>query len=252
MYTITNDTFKTNATMVQELVNLNFPNDPPLKVDGVFGPKSRAGWDKYLEKLKRISETSNWGTTQELDLRRDFAVQHIGLNEIPGNLGFRKALFQDLMVRVGWKRGEAWCAYFAEVIWSLAKEGSEINLNYDKDVPLEHYYSLLQPKNVPIFSGSTQRTLRNFVLDPNHILLPFRIQVEGFAYFAPIGSLPIWQNTKKPTQGHIGVMATRSELAFGSVEGNTSERGVREGGQVALLHNNSRQRGSLWLQGFLV
>jgi len=43
----------------------------------------------------------------------------VGQTEVKGNLGFHDGQFQLMMEAVGWKRGEAWCAYFTELVWKL-------------------------------------------------------------------------------------------------------------------------------------
>ena len=46
------------------------------------------------------------------------AFSFIGQKEIPGNQGFVDPKFEDLMKLTGWKKSQAWCAYFAELVWT--------------------------------------------------------------------------------------------------------------------------------------
>jgi hypothetical protein len=74
----------------------------------------------------------------------------IGEKEIEGNKGFLNDRFQYLMEQVGWKKGEAWCAYFAELVWKLA---------YSK------YNSLIVDELDVLFSAGAVRTWNNFRKD---------------------------------------------------------------------------------------
>ena len=42
---------------------------------------------------------------------------YIGQKEIKGNQGFIEKWFQRKMEAVGFVKGHAWCAYFAELVW---------------------------------------------------------------------------------------------------------------------------------------
>lgn len=257
MFTLTKETIDIYPSQVQSFLNLNFPNEK-LVVDGQFGIKSALLLDKYLAKVTKIMLNIN---KDELENRTAIAKLHTGIQEIPGNMGFKKSIMQDLMVQMGWRKSEAWCSYFAELVWSLTTAATEKNvaINHIEDVDL--LYAMLATngkiKNVPIFSGSTQRTLSNFVNSDKHVLLPLSINIGHVVYIAPNGSLPVWVSQKNKSLGHIGVKVKSVPAEesmpshFQAVEGNTSDAGVREGGRVGLLTTKNDLRGSLWLQGFL-
>lgn len=258
MFTLTKETIDIYPAKVQSFLNLNFPNEK-LVVDGQFGIKSALLLDKYLAKVMRIMLNIN---KYKLENRTAIAQLHTGLQEIPGNMGFKKAVMQDLMVQMGWRKSEAWCSYFAELVWSLSDTAAERSFAVNHFEDVEDLYELLAPngrvKNIPIFSGSTQRTLSNFVNSDEHVLLPLSIDIGHVVYIAPNGSLPVWVSQKNKSLGHIGVKVKSIPAEknipshFQAVEGNTSDAGVREGGRVGLLTTKDDARGSLWLQGFLV
>ena len=112
----------------------------------------------------------------------------VGQTEVKGNLGFTDEQFQTMMEAVGWKRGEAWCAYFAELVWKLVNVHTpKINKELDK-----------------LFSGSTVQTWKNF-LDSDWINSEEAVK----------GALVIWQkykNGEPQWSGHAGIVVdTRSE-----------------------------------------
>jgi hypothetical protein len=46
------------------------------------------------------------------------AEKYVGMTEIRGNLGWTSEAFEEKMLETGWKVGQAWCAYFTELVWS--------------------------------------------------------------------------------------------------------------------------------------
>jgi hypothetical protein len=137
----------------------------------------------------------------------EVARKYLGQTEKPANSGFNDTVFQDKMEEVGFQKGHAWCAYFAELVFKEA-------------IP-ERYDELDK-----LFSGSTILTFRNF-------------QDAAF----PIGQVPrvdslvIWQTVKegkKMATGHAGIVSeVMSTWEFKSIEGNTAGGGSREGWIVA-------------------
>lgn len=137
----------------------------------------------------------------------DVAKTYLGQTEKPGNAGFKDSDFEHRMRQVGFQTGQAWCAFFCELVFkeSFPEKFTEL----DK-----------------LFSGSTIQTFKNF---------------RDAAY--PIGNVPqkdslvIWQSMKEgkpqPT-GHAGIVSeVISTWEFKSIEGNTGSKGVREGYIVA-------------------
>lgn len=157
------------------------------------------------------------------------ASNFVGQTEIKGNLGFNDRQFEEMMKAVGWKRGEAWCAYFAELIWKLANvQEPAVNEELSK-----------------LFSGSTVQTWKNFL---NSQWLNAEEPVKG--------AVAIWQkykNGEAQWSGHAGIVVEMEGNKFFSVEGNTNDHGGREGYIVALkgrTYNRNTDNG-LRLLGFI-
>lgn len=130
------------------------------------------------------------------------ARQFVGQRERPGNTGWLDADFEADMKGVGWKRGQAWCAYFVRLCVRLA-----------------------QGKLVDKTSASAVTTYRNY-------------KAAGLAGDEPrVDSIAVWQswkNGKATPQGHVAIVekvdsATRT---MSCIEGNTDGSGGREGDGV--------------------
>ncbi len=137
------------------------------------------------------------------------ASHWLGQEEILGNEGFKDADFEQRMIDVGWKRKQAWCAYFCEVVWKLAFiQVEEVVQELDK-----------------LFSASAVQTWRNFQKSPfvvNQIPKP--------------GALAIWQKYKQGTphwSGHMAITVTENMQRLITIDGNTNDAGGREGYIVA-------------------
>jgi len=133
------------------------------------------------------------------------ALGFVGQEEISGNLGFKDGEFQELMDAVGWEKGQAWCAYFTELVWKLAfTHDSKIVRELDQ-----------------LFSAGAVATYNNFRRSS---------WVTGETPVA--GSVVIWQRWKdnKPTwMGHAGIVTDVQPDLMTTVEGNTNYKGEREG-----------------------
>lgn len=141
----------------------------------------------------------------------DTAASYIGKQEKAGNMGFKDPAFEDKMIEVGFRDGHAWCCYFAELVW---KEGfSKAGLDM---------FDILDN----LFSASTQTTWRNF-----------KNSGQGFSIEKDPqpGDLAIWQSNTEPTTGHIAIVVSGLDdnNNFQTVEGNTNDKGGREGYIVA-------------------
>lgn len=158
------------------------------------------------------------------------ANNFVGQTEVTGNLGFHDAEFEEMMKAVGWKRGEAWCAYFAELVWKLCYVQ---HLGINKDLS-------------ELFSGSTVQTWKNFYSSGNWITSDKPSK----------GSVVIWQKYKggEPHwSGHAGIVTDIFDSKFESVEGNTNNAGGREGYIVAKkgrMYNFTTENG-LRILGFI-
>jgi len=149
------------------------------------------------------------------------AMSYVGQTEIKGNQGFKDKAFEKKMVAVGFNKGDAWCAYFAELVW---KEGGQESKT---------------------FSASAWITAMKF-------------QAAGYEWSGvPVpGALVVYRSFKngKPlATGHIGIVTEVTADGFKSVEGNTSASGSREGTLVGLREHSFRwsENNGLRLMGFV-
>jgi len=130
----------------------------------------------------------------------------VGKKEISGNAGFEDPGFQKRMQEVGWKKGEAWCAYTGEEIWKEAFTSSHpLYQDIDK-----------------LFSASAIKTYENFKKSGK-----FKSGAEPKK-----GALVIWRHGSS-WQGHLGVVIeTFYGNRFKTVESNSNTGGSREGIEV--------------------
>lgn len=143
----------------------------------------------------------------------EIARKYVGQEEIPGNLGFKEEEFQIKMTSVGWNKGDAWCSYFAELVWKEAYQ------QWDA--------TLFQRLN-KLFTGSAVTTFRNFQKTKDFV---FNVKPKQ-------GALVVWQNYKEGNPhwtGHIGIveMISGNNSIVHTIEGNTNDDGGREGIEVA-------------------
>lgn len=157
----------------------------------------------------------------------DIAKSYIGKTEIPNNAGFTDAKFQKKMEEVGWSKTLAWCSFFAELVWTEACCDNTLKAVIKKQ-----------------FSGSATTTFKNFDLDKT-----FKTGTEP-----QVGSVAIFRHGNG-WQGHAAIVTeiiTKTE--FKTVEGNTNDKGGREGYIVATKTrktNNPFTNTGLNLVGFI-
>lgn len=136
------------------------------------------------------------------------ATAYLGFTEKSGNSGFVDAEFEARMKQVGWQKSQAWCAYFAELVWKEAyQDHPEIVAKLDE-----------------LFSGSATATYRNF--DVDQTFKTSQVPAEGSIAIYRFGVG--WQ-------GHAGIVIAVDPLdkQVINVEGNTNAAGGREGIEVA-------------------
>jgi hypothetical protein len=153
------------------------------------------------------------------------ALKYVGEMETPNNSGFKNKEFEKKMFAVGFQRGHAWCNYFVELV-------------YKESLPE------LVKKIDKLMSASTQQTWKNFEKSG---LFEFEI-----SNFPSEGDLVIWQSTSNKNLGHIGIVTKIIDnYNFESVEGNTNDKGGREGYIVAVKKRTTKDTKSLKLLGFI-
>lgn len=165
------------------------------------------------------------------------ARRFVGEKEKTGNSGFNNLELQTIMSAAGHKKGEAWCAYFAEAMFVKA-------------------YPELEGVLREFFSGSCVRSFKNFrdgVKTKSGVKkAPFNITKTPVA-----GSLVLWQRFRdgQPTGlGHAGIVSeVVSETLFKSIEGNTNSTGSREGDSVQIKsRTTSWTQNGLNVMGFII
>lgn len=165
-----------------------------------------------------------------------------GQKEISGNQGFVDADFEEKMEDVGWRTGQAWCAYFAELVWKQGYRGIATALSDEGSAEALAIINQLSK----LFSGSAVATLRNFTKSGD-----FEVSEKPVE-----GAIAIWQshrNGKASWTGHAGVVIGAHEHYFVTIEGNTNSQGGREGVEVARKVRKFRwtTQNGLRLKGFI-
>ena len=131
----------------------------------------------------------------------EVAKSYLGQEEIANNGGFKNKEFDKRMKEVGFSKGQAWCAYFAELVWKEAGE------------------------DVKPFSASAFKTYQNYE----------KAGRKG-SIKPEVGALVVWRsvvNNVPQWTGHIGIVTEVLEDSFKTIEGNTNDKGGREGIKVA-------------------
>lgn len=153
---------------------------------------------------------------------REKALYYVGQEEIPGNQGFKDKKFEELMKLTGWRQGQAWCAYFVELVWTQCGQDASL------------------------FSGSAVQTWRNFENSDKYVC----------SDIPDVGDIIIWQmyrNGKAAWTGHAGIVIAIDNGVLVTVEGNTNSKGGREGIEVAIKIRkvNYATNNGLRVKGFI-
>lgn len=120
------------------------------------------------------------------------------------NAGFNDPVFEHNMRKLGWRPGQAWCAYFCKLIW--------LNVYEDTDL-----YDVLDK----VLSPSVLATWRNAKASP----------VIKTSEKPVVGGIVCWGTGNG--KGHEGIhIEIRDEFNTVTIEGNTTRAGVREGDKV--------------------
>lgn len=177
----------------------------------------------------------------------EVANNFIGLTEKIGNTGFNEDLkiqeylksqfpkwdmsLEELFKTVGWEAPQPWCVYTSEVIWKLA---------------YTHFDSSVVEVLDRVFSGGAVKTYNNFLESDFEVVdLP------------QPGALVIFQNYKNGKaqwSGHAGIVTEVKEDGFQSIEGNTNDKGGREGYIISKKNRkvNYTVQNGLRLKGFIL
>ena len=157
----------------------------------------------------------------------EVAKSYIGQEEILGNKGFKNKMFHAKMVAMGWLFGHAWCSYFVELVWKEAYKSYTTN-----------YESILNK----LFSGSVMTTWNNFN----------KSTIFTISNKPTLGALAVYQSIKNKAFGHICIVSNiLNNDVFFTVDGNTDDKGSREGYIVAEKKRKTGVMGSLKNLGFI-
>jgi hypothetical protein len=143
------------------------------------------------------------------------AKSYIGQTEIPGNAGFNDKVFEEKMKQVGFIRGHSWCVYLCELVWkevySFTYSGNYTPLVQNEIAKLDK-----------LFSASATATYRQFDVDKTFPV----------SKTPSIGAVAIWRYGNG-WQGHGGIVVSFTNTKVTTVDGNTNDKGGREGYIVA-------------------
>jgi surface antigen len=142
------------------------------------------------------------------------ATSYIGQQEVQPNQSFKDPSFLAKMIARGWKKGQAWCSYFA------------------KQCYVEAYAD--NPRLLPVIkscgSGGAANTLENYKGDGTFTISKIPVP----------GAIAIFKDGKGPL-GHAAIVTSVSGITFLTVEGNTNTDGSRDGYEVAAKSHQLNQ-----------
>lgn len=135
------------------------------------------------------------------------AVSYNGQREISGNKGFQDKEFDKKMRSIGFYTGAPWCGFFAILVWKEAGED----------------FGLLSSSSKVLIEKATKAG--NWHADP--------VQ----------GAVVVWatfKNGVRQSTGHIGIVTevNANGIDYTTEEGNTTDKGGREGVQVATRYRH--------------
>ena len=151
------------------------------------------------------------------------ALSFLGQREISGNKGFINPDFDALMRKYGFMTGDAWCLHFVRMVWRECGE------------------------RTTLISPSAVGTMRLASSNGNWHTKPI------------VGSVAIFRSFKdgKPlSTGHGAIVTEVRADGYTTCDGNTNDKGGREGIMVALRHRHLTpehwtRRDGLRLMGFV-
>ena len=166
------------------------------------------------------------------------ALAFLGEKELKNNSGFVNKNLQAKMEQIGWQKGQAWCAYFAELVYQQA---------FDGILKLDRFFTPVAVQTFAKFQNNKHFKTIN---------TPYP------------GALVVWQNYRNGLPhwtGHMGICLTDAHYfrcescnqnigVFSSIEGNTNSKGGREGIEVAIKQRKfsfMKHENGLNLKGFI-
>jgi hypothetical protein len=136
----------------------------------------------------------------------EIAKSYLGQKEISGNKGFVNKDFDKKMRSIGFYSGAPWCGFFALLVYTEAKQSIK----------------LLSASSARIIEKAT--TADNWHAEPKE------------------GAVVVWatfKNGERQATGHIGIVTeVKDAINYTTAEGNTTDKGGREGIMVALRNRH--------------
>lgn len=172
------------------------------------------------------------------------SYKFVGQEEIPGNMGFKTPWFYKLMTGVGFVKTHPWCSYFTELVWKTGYQ-DYIYKYMGNDVKKQ---KLTHDILSDLFSASVMTTYNNFRTNDEY----------GFAISnTPLkGCLFTLQSKVHKSFGHTGIVSVPNlhNSRMDTVEGNTNDKGGREGYIVAKRMRSilTSPTSSMQLVGFII
>lgn len=152
------------------------------------------------------------------------ALSFVGYEEIKGNQGFKNSEFEELMMSYGFVKPKPWCATFVKAVYG------EAGINHQ------------------FMTAGVVNTMRRYI----------SLSSDNKLHSKPVeGCLAIYrrfENGVPQIQGHVGIVEKIGKADFMLIEGNSNDRGYREGKKVAYnkkVYNWNTDNG-LRLLGFLI
>ena len=145
------------------------------------------------------------------------ATSFLGQKEKGNNAGFDNKEFQKRLEACGWERGQAWCAYFCELVYTEAYE------RFALDNPTGLHTERLFQEIKMFFSGGATDTYARF--DRSNWSTRQAVPVPG--------AMVVWRYGNGWI-GHIAIVVSVDEKAntITTIDGNSNNNGSREGNEV--------------------
>ncbi|MET3353737.1 peptidoglycan-binding protein [Xanthobacter autotrophicus] len=185
----------------------------PLEIDGIVGPMTwgalfgplsiESEWVKPRVAIKKAERTL---ASAVLDVASD----QIGVREIPPNSNCGREV-EAFLGSVGLGRGNPWCMAF--VYWCFAQAAQDLGVA--NRVPRSGHVRTAWKETSARTSGVRVVTGREARVDPSLV-------TPGMVFFLGLSG----------STGHAGIVADNINGKLVTIEGNTNQDGVRDGGGV--------------------
>lgn len=135
----------------------------------------------------------------------ELAKKYLGEKEISGNNGFQNKEFDSLMRKYGFKNGDAWCLHFVRMIY---RESGYHTRN-------------ISPSAVSSMKLATKSG--NWHAEP---------------VLGAVAIFRTFKNGKAQRTGHGAIVSEITNEGYQTIDGNTTDKGGREGIMVAIRNRH--------------